>query len=98
MADISDYMTVRQVMDEIGARARSTVTRLLRDESDPAEGGKPLVGIKVEGHGWLIRRASVVRFLRDEAARPRGVGFPRGETRAEEPEPPKKAKKAKKAC
>ena len=64
MADISDYMTVRQVMDEIGARARSTVTRLLRDE----------------------------------AARPRGVGFPRGETRAEEPEPPKKAKKAKKAC
>ena len=97
MADISDYMTVRQVMDEIGARARSTVTRLLRAESDPADGAKPLIGIKVEGHGWLIRRASVVRFLRDEANRPRGAGFPRGETRTEEALPPPKAKKAKKA-
>jgi hypothetical protein len=80
MAAISDeYMTVQEAMAEINARAPSTVTRLIRTE-DNQDG--PLVGEKIPGHGWLIRRSSVAKFLAREAKAERRVGFPRGGTRS----------------
>lgn len=80
VASISDdYMTVQEVMAEIDARAPSTVTRLIRTREN--EDG-PLIGEKIAGHGWLIRRSSVARFLQAEAKRARRVGFPRGKGRS----------------
>jgi hypothetical protein len=75
------YMTVRQVMEAIKARAPSTVTRLVYDEEQPRPEGKRLAGTLIAGHGWMIQRKSVERFLEEEAARPPGVGFPRGRDR-----------------
>jgi len=86
------YLTVRQVMKEIGARAPSTVTRLVYDEDQPRPEGKRLAGTLIPGHGWMIQRKSVAQFLEEEAARPPGVGFPRGRDR----KPP--AKQAKKSA
>jgi hypothetical protein len=76
------YMTVRQVMKEIGARAPSTVTRLIYDEDKPRPDGKRLAGTLIPGHGWMIQRKSVAAFKAEEAARPPGVGFPRGRDRS----------------
>ncbi|NBW12303.1 MAG: hypothetical protein EBR82_30155 [Caulobacteraceae bacterium] len=96
------YMTVRQVMAEIGARAPSTVTRLVYDEDKPRPDGKRLAGTLIPGHGWMIQRKSVAKFLEEEAARPAGVGFPRGRDRsgqdeAEEAKPKRAAKSARPA-
>jgi hypothetical protein len=93
------YMTVRQVMDAIKARAPSTVTRLVYDEDKPRPEGRRLAGTLIPGHGWMIQRKSVAKFLEEEAARPAGVGFPRGRDRSgqEEPadaKPPKLAAKS----
>jgi hypothetical protein len=91
------YMTVRQVMDEIGARSASTVTRIVYDEDKPRPNGKRLAGTLIPGHGWFIQRKSVEKLLEDEAAKATGVGFPRGRDRSQQVEPeqdePKKAKK-----
>jgi len=87
------YMTVRQVMEEIGARAPSTVTRLIYDEDQPRPEGKRLAGTLIPGHGWMIQRKSVQRFLEEEATRPPGVGFPRGRDRSGQDEPASKPKK-----
>lgn len=76
------YMTVRQVMDAIKARAPSTVTRLAYDEDKPRPEGKRLAGTLIPGHGWMIQRKSVEKFLEEEASRPAGVGFPRGRDRS----------------
>jgi hypothetical protein len=97
------YMTVRQVMKEIGARAASTVTRLVYDEEKPRPEGKRLAGTLVPGHGWFIQRKSVAAFLEEEAAKPAGVGFPRGRDRAGQDEsattePAKPAKRAAKSA
>jgi hypothetical protein len=95
------YMTVRQVMEEIGARAASTVTRLVYDEDKPKPEGKRLAGTLIPGHGWMIQRKSVAKFLEEEAARPAGVGFPRGRDRSgqeEDAEPRKPAKRAAKSA
>jgi hypothetical protein len=107
MADpFTDYMTVRDVMAAIKARSHSTVLRLVYDEekTQTAPGDRPLAGTKIAGHVWMIRRSAVAAFLADDAQRKRGVGFPRGRTRAE-PAPkahPKPAvaggRKAKKAA
>jgi hypothetical protein len=78
------YMTVRQVMEEIGARAPSTVTRLVYDEEKPRPEGKRLAGTLIPGHGWMIQRKSVEKFMAEEAARPAGVGFPRGRDRSKQ--------------
>lgn len=79
MASITDdYMTVQEVMAEINARAPSTVTRLIKTPENP---DGPLVGEKIPGHGWLIRRSSVSKFCQRDAKAPRRVGFPRGHTR-----------------
>lgn len=102
----ADYMTVQDVMAAIKARSHSTVLRLVYDENehDTAPGGRPLPGVRIAGHGWMIRRAAVEAFLVDEARRKPGVGFPRGRTRAEPaadpaPEPSRAAaRKAKKAA
>jgi hypothetical protein len=102
----ADYMTVQDVMAAIKARSHSTVLRLVYDENqhDTAPGDRPLPGVKIAGHGWMIRRAAVSAFLADEARRKPGVGFPRGRTRAEPPADPARkprpavAKKAKKAA
>lgn len=75
------YMTVRQVMDAIGARAPSTVTRLVYDEDKPRPKGRVLAGTLIPGHGWMIQKKSVDKFLEDEGRRPKGVGFPRGHVR-----------------
>jgi hypothetical protein len=96
------YMTVRQVMAAIDARAASTVTRLIYDEDSPRPEGKRLAGTLIPGHGWMIQRKSVEKFLEEEASRSPGVGFPRGRGRKAEPEPastqPRKAaKRAKKS-
>jgi hypothetical protein len=88
------YLTIRQVMQEIGARAPSTVNRLVYDEDKPRPAGKRLAGTLIPGHGWMIQRKSLEAFIAEEAAKPRGVGFPRGHSRAAEPEAEKpKAKK-----
>lgn len=80
MASISDeYMTVQEVMAEIDARAPSTVTRLIKTKENP---DGPLIGEKIAGHGWLIRRSSVAKFCQREAKAARRVGFPRGKTRS----------------
>lgn len=80
MASITDdYMTVQEVMAEIEARAPSTVTRLIRTAENQSG---PLVGEKIPGHGWLIRRSSVAKFLQSEAKQARRVGFPRGKNRS----------------
>lgn len=75
------YLTVRQVMDAIGARAHSTVTRLVYDEDKPRPHGRVLAGTLIPGHGWMIQKKSVDKFLEDEGRRPKGVGFPRGHVR-----------------
>jgi len=95
------YMTVRQVMQEIGARAPSTVTRLAYDEDKPRPEGKRLAGTLIPGHGWMIQRKSVAKFLEEESSRPAGVGFPRGRDRSGQDEdvvaePPKKSRRAAK--
>jgi hypothetical protein len=94
------YITVRQVMKEIGARAPSTVTRLVYDEDKPRPEGKRLAGTLIPGHGWMIQRKSVAKFLEEEAARPAGVGFPRGRDRSgqDEAEAGQASKPAKRAA
>jgi hypothetical protein len=97
------YMTVRQVMAEIGARAPSTVTRLVYDEDKPRPEGKRLAGTLIAGHGWMIQRKSVAAFIAEEAARPPHVGFPRGRDRSGQDEaapaqPRKAAKRAAKSA
>lgn len=96
---LAGYMTVRQVMDEIGALAHSTVTRLIYDEEKPRPEGKRLAGVMIPGHGWMIQRKSVAKFLEEEASRPAGVGFPRGRGRSEAAgdEKPKAAKSSRAA-
>jgi hypothetical protein len=81
VSPFAGYMTVRQVMDAIGARAPSTVCRLAYDEDKPRPDGKRLAGTLIPGHGWMIQRKSVEAFLREEASRAPGVGFPRGRDR-----------------
>lgn len=100
------YMTVREVMKEIGARAPSTVTRLAYDEEKPRPQGKRLAGTLIPGHGWMIQRKSVATFLEEEASRTPGVGFPRGRDRSGQGEaetqpvakPTKRAAKSAKAA
>ena len=87
------YMTVRQVMEAIKARAPSTVTRLAYDEDQPRPDGKRLAGTLIPGHGWMIQRKSVERFLEEEAKRPAGVGFPRGRDRSGQEEVTAKPKR-----
>jgi hypothetical protein len=87
------YMTVRQVMGEINARAASTVTRLIYDEDKPRPEGKRLAGTLIPGHGWMIQKKSVAAFIAEEAARPVGVGFPRGRDRSGQDSAPKAAAK-----
>ncbi len=91
------YMTVRQVMEEIRALSPSTVTRLAYDEDKPRPEGKRLAGTLIPGHGWMIQRKSVEKFVEEEAARPPGVGFPRGRDRSGQDEAaPARAKKVAK--
>jgi hypothetical protein len=92
------YMTVREVMAAIEARAHTTVTRLAYDEEKPRPEGKRLAGTLIPGHGWMISRKSVAAFLAEEAAKKPGVGFPRGRQRpdpdaAPSVQPPAKAAK-----
>jgi hypothetical protein len=89
------YMTVRAVMKEIGARSASTVTRMAYDEEKPRPAGKRLAGTLIPGHGWMIQRKSVAAFLQEEAAKPQGVGFPRGRGRSHGTDvPPEAAQKS----
>lgn len=100
------YVTVRQVMEAIGARAASTVTRLVYDEEKPRLEGKRLAGTLISGHGWMIQRKSVEKFLEEESSRAPGVGFPRGRDRSGQGEaeaepvakPAKRAAKSAKAA
>ena len=98
----ADYMTVKDVMAAINARSHSTVLLLLYDENktDTAPRGKPLPAVKIPGLGWMVRRAAVQSFIAQEARQGRGVGFPRGRTRAEpaQPAPAKPRRAAKKAA
>lgn len=77
----ADYFTVKQAAEEIGAKARSTVTRLAYDEDGPRPDGKALAGKLIEGHGWMIQKKSVARYLEDQAKKGPRVGFPRGQSR-----------------
>ncbi len=102
MADLTsltkDFMTVREVMDRIQARAHSTVLRLIRIEGKPETYGKPLKGTYVPGHGWFILRKSVDDFCAVQAAKAPGVGFPRGRPRKAESGQPAVKKAAKKTA
>lgn len=87
------YMTVKEAMKDLEARSPSTITRLIRDEDSPPESGKPLLGRKIVGLGWMITRKSVAAHI---AAIPPGdpkIGFPRGRGR----NPAKKAPASKAA-
>lgn len=102
MADIrsltKDFMTVREVMGRIDARAHSTVLRLIRIEGDPKTSSRPLQGINVPGHGWFILRKSVDDFCAAQAAKAPGVGFPRGRPRKSETSQPAAKSAAKKTA
>lgn len=102
MADIrsltKDFMTVREVMKRIDARAHTTVLRLIRIEGDPQTSGRPLQGINVPGHGWFILRTSVDEFCEAQASKAPGVGFPRGRSRKESAGPAASKRAAKKTA
>ena len=84
VAKIQDtHMTVRQVMDAINARAKSTVTRLIEAGVFEAE--------ELPGHGWLVSRTSVNRFLRRDAKQEKKVGRPRGMVMKKDQPAPSKA-------
>ena len=84
VAKIQDtHMTVRQVMDAINARAKSTVTRLIEAGVFEAE--------ELPGHGWLVSRTSVNRFLRRDAKQEKRVGRPRGMVMKKDRPTPSKA-------
>ena len=76
------YMTVKEAMLALEARAPSTVTRLIRDEDAPQSAGKPLIGVKIEGHGWMITRKSVAAYVEASPPDAPKIGFPRGRGRA----------------
>ena len=80
---LSGYVTVQQAMLALNARAHSTILRMLRDEDDKSADRqrKPLVGFKIEGHGWMISQASIDALKAREEERGDGVGFPRGRSR-----------------
>ena len=81
-----ELMTVQQVMKAIGARAPSTITRLIK--------ARRLNATKLGAMGWLVYRDSVQAFLEAERKRGPTVGFPRGGVRAgEKPAEPTKAEK-----
>ena len=84
-----EMMTVQQVMDALGARAPSTITRLIKS--------KRLRASKLGSMGWLVYRDSVAEFLAAEQKAGPTVGFPRGSVRSKETEtkPPKAAKASK---
>jgi hypothetical protein len=86
-----ELMTVQQVMDAIGARAPSTITRLIKS--------KKLKASRIGALGWLVHRDSVEAFQAAEATAKPSVGFPRGGVRpaAKPAKPVKPAKPAKKA-
>lgn len=72
------YMTVKEAMKALSARAPSTVTRLIRDEDGPPTAGKPLLGVKIAGHGWMINRKSVAAYIEASPPDAPKIGFPRG--------------------
>ena len=84
-----EMMTVQQVMDAIGARAPSTITRLIK--------AKRLRATRIGAMGWLVYRDSVNEFLEAEQKAGPTVGFPRGGVRSKEPvrKPAKPAKASK---
>jgi excisionase family DNA binding protein len=86
-----EMMTVQQVMDAIGARAPSTITRLIKADR--------LRATRVGAMGWLVYRDSVNQFIEAERKAGPTVGFPRGGVRSKEPggKPEKPAKAAKPA-
>lgn len=88
---VREFMTVQQVMDAIGARAPSTITRLIKAQK--------LKASRVGALGWLVHRDSVEAFQAAEAAAKPSVGFPRGGVRAKAKasKPAKPSKPAKKA-
>lgn len=89
------YMTVKEAMKALEARAPSTVTRLIRDEDSPPSAGKPLVGVKIVGHGWMITRKSVAAYLDASPPDAPKIGFPRGRNR--KVTPAAKARKTRKS-
>lgn len=86
-----EMMTVQQVMDAIGARAPSTITRLIK--------AKRLRATRIGAMGWLVYRDSVTEFLEAERRAGPTVGFPRGGTRSKDADakPANSAKSAKPA-
>lgn len=68
---MQEYMTVQQVMKEIKARARSTVTRMIKEGKLDAD--------HIPGHGWLVRKKSVSAMLQAESQIKTRVGRPRGQ-------------------
>ena len=86
-----EMMTVQQVMDAIGARAPSTITRLIK--------ANRLRATRVGAMGWLVYRDSVRQFIEDDRKAGPAVGFPRGGVRPKDPggKPEKPAKAARPA-
>ena len=91
------YMTVKQAMKELEARSPSTITRLIRDEDSAPEAGKPLLGRKIVGLGWMITRKSVAAHIAAIPPDSPKIGFPRGRGRnpAKQAAAPKAAKPRK---
>jgi len=91
---LSGYVTVQQAMLALNARAHSTILRMLRDEDDKSADRerKPLVGFKIEGHGWMVSQASIDALKAREEERGEGVGFPRGRARLAGKKPREPAK------
>jgi hypothetical protein len=78
---MAGYVTVRQAMERLNARSPSTVTRLIRDEESNPTAAKPLVGTKIEGHGWFILEKSLDKYLAQNPVDAKKIGFPRGISR-----------------
>ena len=88
------YMTVKEAMKALEARAPSTVTRLIRAEDESPSAGKPLVGVKIPGHGWMITKKSVLAHLEANPPDAPRIGFPRGRGRKADAPKPKKTRKS----
>lgn len=70
-----EWMTVRQAMEALNARAPQTIHRMIER--------KELRGEQMGSMGWLVHRDSVRAMQeRDAASKPRG-GYPRGKSRTQ---------------
>lgn len=70
-----EFLTLRQAMERLGARGRSTVWAMIRRPGKP---DAPLVGHQIPGLGWLVTKSSVENLIRRERRKAKAGKAPRG--------------------